>query len=251
MLACTMADEGKDQKTAGEHAVPADVSRTRLFDLSLAKNILKYLGKWIKTRKAWTGIGGTIILFLFLAGIFSYQAGAFPAKNPYNYVKPDGGIGALEGAENGSESITDYAAEGTPMEDTFELNGTKVYRLKVTLTWTDEPNAGPSGRRLVNQPDTFEVEVALPDGKTETKQGSGSNSAPGTITLSYDWVSTGGLPLGDTKLGTLNAVGVVVTCTNAGDQTPRFSPFGFRNRADGGNDYTLTVDYLYSPEKAK
>jgi len=229
---------------------PVDRAGSRLFDWSLAKSILRFLGKWMKTRKAWVGIGGTFILFILLAGIFSYQAGAFPAKNPYNYIKPNGGIGALEGAENGSASISDYAAEGTPMEDTVELNGTVVFRLKVTVEWTDEPNAGPSGRRLVNQADQFEVEVTLPDGQTETKQGSGTNSAPGIITLSYDWVSTGGMALGDTKLGTTNSVDVKVTCTDAGDQTPRFSPFGFRNRADGGNDYTLTVEYLYMPVEA-
>jgi|MudIll2142460700_1097286.scaffolds.fasta_scaffold238423_1 hypothetical protein len=238
---------------ADEQAVkePTGVSILRLFDLSLAKSIGRYLLKWVKTKKAWVGIGGTFILFLFLAYIFSYQAGAFPAKNPYNYVKPNGGIGELEGAENGSASISDYAAEGTPMEDTIELNGTKVFRLKVIVEWTDEPNAGLLGRRLVNQADNFEVEVTLPDGKTETKQGSGTNTAPGSITLSFDWVSTGGMPLGDTKLGTTNSVAVKVTCTDAGDQAPRFSPFGLRTRADGGNDYTLTVNYLYMPEDAK
>ena len=237
--------EGKDSP-----GTDMSIPQPRLFDLSLAKNILKYLGKWVKTRKAWVGIVGTLLLFMSLGGIFSYQAGAFPSKNPYNYVKPDGGLGELEGAENESAIITDYATEGTPMEDTVELLGVKAYRLMVTVSWTDEDNAGPTGRRLVNQPDTFEVEVTLPDGEKETKQGSGSNTAPGTITFNYDWVSTGGMPLGDAKLGTANSIDVKVTCTNAGDQTPRFSPFGFRDRADGGNDYTLTVDYLYMPAKA-
>jgi hypothetical protein len=204
--------------------------------------------KWLKTPKAWVGIVGTIVLFAGLGVIFSMQAAAFPAKNPFNYVPPDGGVDPWAGTEKDQVTINDYAAEGGPsQENPISLEGERIYLLRATLTWTDEPNAGVTGMRLTNQPDVFEMEVQLPDGKSTTKEGSGSNTSPGSIVIEFNWTDEGGMTWADPKAGTTNDITVVVTCTNAGDQTTRFDPFGLRNRADGGNDYSLLVEYVYKP----
>ncbi len=212
--------------------------------------ILAPLLKWLKTPKAWVGIVGTIVLFAGLGVIFSMQAEAFPAKNPWNAAPPNGGIDPWAGTEKDTVTLSDYAAEGQSQENPMSLEGERIFLLRATLTWRDEANAGITGRRLTNQPDVFEMEVQLPDGKTTTKEASGSNTSPGSIVIEFNWTSEGGVTWADPKAGTTNDITIVVTCTNAGDQTTRFDPFGFRNREDGGNDYTLVVEYVYKPMKA-
>jgi hypothetical protein len=70
------------------------------------------------------------------------------------------------------------------------------------------------------------------------------------LTKVYNWTSEGGKSWIDPDTGAGNAVDVVVTCTNAGDQTPLFAPFGFRVVDDDGNNYNLSVFYIYTePEK--
>lgn len=205
--------------------------------------VFNELLKWVKTPKAWVGIIGTIVLFAGLAWIFSYQASAFPAKNPFNAQTPNGSPGGPDNAKLATETLPGNAPEGQAIPEEVSLEGKRIYSLRVTLTWTDEANAG---RRFTNQADTFELSVALPDGTTKKGTGSGTNVSPGTIVIDWNWTSTGGVNWADPKKGTTNDISITVTCTNAGDQTPRLSILGLRNRADPGNDYSLVVEYRYT-----
>jgi hypothetical protein len=62
----------------------------------------------------------------------------------------------------------------------------------------------------------------------------------------YNWTAEGGKDWSDDSLGIGNSVDIDVTCTNAGDQEPLFAPFGFRSQADDGNNYSLSVYYIYT-----
>lgn len=207
------------------------------------KMVFNVLFKWVKTPKAWAGIIGTFALFVALALIFSAQAQAFPAKNPFNAVRPNGGIGGPDNANLRTETLTGNAPEGQAIPEEVSLEGKRIYSLRVTLSWTDEPNAG---RRFTNQPDNFELSVALPDGTSKKDTGTGTNVNPGEIAIEWNWTTSGGVNWADPKKGTTNDIAITVTCTSAGDQTPRLSILGLRNRADPGNDYTLVVEYRYT-----
>ena len=212
-------------------------------DEGILKMVFNELFKWVKTPKAWAGIVGTAALFIALAYIFSAQAQAFPAKNPFNAVSPNGDIGGPDNAKLATETLTGNAPEGQAIPEEMSLEGKRIWSLRVTLTWTDEANAG---RRFTNQADTFELAVALPDGTPKSGTGSGTNTNPGKIVVEWDWTSSGGMNWEDAKKGTTNDISITVTCTAAGDQKPRLSILGLRDRADAGNDYTLVVEYRYT-----
>ena len=212
-------------------------------DEGVMKMVLGDLLKWVKTPKAWVGIVGTIILFAVLAEIFALQADAFPAKNPFNVNPPGGTPGGPDNAKLATETLNGNAPEGQAIPEEVSLDGSRIWSLRVTLTWQDEANAG---RRFTNQADAFELVVALPDGTPKTGTGSGTNTNPGNIVVEWNWTSSGGVNWADSKKGTTNDVSITVTCTSAGDQKPRLSILGLRNRADAGNDYTLVVEYRYT-----
>ena len=207
------------------------------------KMVFNELFKWVKTPKAWVGIVGTAVLFVALAWIFSAQAQAFPAKNPFNVNPSNGGPGGPSNAKLATESLPGNAPEGQAIPEEVTLEGKRIWSLRVTLTWTDEAN---SGRRFTNQPDSFELSVALPDGTSRTGTGQGTNVNPGNIVVEWNWTTSGGMNWADAKKGTTNDVAMTVTCVSAGDQTPRLDIFHFRNKADPGNDYSLIVEYRYT-----
>jgi len=207
------------------------------------KMVFNVLFKWVKTPKAWAGIIGTFVLLVVLAWIFSAQAQAFPAKNPFNAVSPNGDIGGPSNAKLATETLPGNAPEGQAILEKVSLDGKRIYSLRVTLTWTDEPNAG---RRFTNQPDNFELSVALPDGTSKKGTGTGTNVNPGKIAIEWNWTTSGGVNWADPKKGTTNDIAITVTCTSAGDQTPRLDILHLRNKADPGNDYALIVEYRYT-----
>jgi hypothetical protein len=207
------------------------------------KMVFDVLIKWVKTPKAWVGIVGTAVLFVVLAWIFSAQAQAFPAKNPFN-VNPSGGSpGGPDNAKLATETLTGNAPEGQAIPEEFSLEGKRIWSLRVTLTWTDEAN---SGRRFTNQADSFELAVTLPDGTSKSGTGSGTNTNPGNIAVDWNWTSSGGVNWADAKKGTTNDIAMTVTCTAAGDQQPRLDILHLRDKADPGNDYSLLVEYRYT-----
>jgi len=207
------------------------------------KMVFNELFKWVKTPKAWVGIVGTAVLFVILAWIFSAQAQAFPAKNPFNVNPPDGGPGGPDNAKLATETIPGNAPEGQAMPEEVSLEGNRIWSLQVTLTWRDEAN---SGLRFTNQPDDFELSVALPDGTSKKGNGQGTNVRDGNILIEWNWTSSGGINWADPKKGTTNDIAMTVTCTSAGAQTPRLDILHLRDKADPGNDYTLVVQYRYT-----
>ena len=214
---------------------------------SLLGMVVRGLLKWLKTRHAAYSIVGTIVLFSLLAYIFAMQVNAFPAQNPYNANGSGPDIVVPDNAELDIISVPGYANEGQPIDETFDLLGERIWGMVIELTFQDEPN--DVRRRFTNTADTFVVTVNLPDGTSQDVSGSGSNTAAKTLTMALDWTDTGGMDWRDTDTGATNSVDIEVLCDPAGDQTPFFSPFTFRTIADDGNEYTLSVLYIYTPEE--
>ena len=200
------------------------------------------LMRWLRTRHALISIVGTFVLMAGLAWLFSYQAGAFPAQDPYN-VEPTtiSGTGPTN-AEYLTETQSGRAIEGQePTPEPFDLAGDVIWVMEVALSFTDE-NPDRT-QRFTNEPDTFEVTVVFPDGESETKSASSSYPNPGTILFNFNWTGDGGI---DWTEDGGNSVEVIVLCTEAGNQHPLFNPFGFREVEDTGNDYTLSVYYGFT-----
>jgi hypothetical protein len=214
---------------------------------SLLGMVIRGLLKWLKTRHAVFSIVGTFVLFALLAYIFAAQANAFPAKNPYNANGAGPDISVPDNAEVETISVSGYAREGQPIPETFDLQGERIWGLVIELTFLDEPN--DVRRRFTNTADSFVVTANFPDGTSQDVSGAGSNTAAKTLTLAFDWTLSGGMDWRGTDTGATNSVDIEVLCDNAGDQTPFFSPFNFRTQADNGNDYTLSVLYIYTPEE--
>ena len=102
--------------------------------------------------------------------------------------------------------------------------------MNISLTWEDEPDAGP---RYTNQPDTFGVTLM-------TSEGEELDSMEGhTGALSIVWIPEEGLV-------EMNNVTVVVELLKTGDQEPIVSILGLRDIADDKNTYGLDVRYQYT-----
>jgi hypothetical protein len=206
---------------------------------SLAMMVIDGIVKWLKTRHAVYSIVGTIALLAALAWLFSYQAQAFPAADPYN-VGPiiPGGTGPSN-AEYSTESLTGTANEGSSVEEPFSLQGDVIWIMEVTFTFTDEEP--DRARRFTNEPDSFDVTVTFPDGESQTKSATGSNTNPGTIQFAYNWTADGGM-----EWSAEDTVVITVELTQAGEQHPLLNPFGLREVEDSTNDYSLSVYYGYT-----
>lgn len=214
---------------------------------SLIWMIIDAIMKWVKTRNAWIAIIGTIILFSGLAGLFAYQAEAFPAKNP-NIIPSDPDLVGPDEAEVGMYQETGFAREGVPVEREFDLEGERIYAMAVAVSWLDEPDDTLRSRRYDNKADSFSLTVTLPDGDSKTTTGTGTNAQEETIVVAWatDWAEEG-IDWRDEAQGITNTILVEVECTSAGDQEPFFAPFGYRVIADDGNSYSIGVVYLYAP----
>jgi hypothetical protein len=197
--------------------------------------------KWLKTRHALISIVGTIVLFSLLAWIFSAQADAFPAQNPYNILPPTPSINGPANAQEDTVSVTGYVDERSSEDEHFDLVGDMIYAIEVTVSFRDEPN---SGVRYTNNADNFDIAVTLPDGTSDSKTEYATNSAERSATFVFEWDE--GITWADKKTGANNYVDVTVECTDAGDHTPFFSPFNFRTNPDDGNAYTVQIWHLYT-----
>ena len=203
--------------------------------------IIDGLMNWLKTRHAMFSILGTFMLLAALGMLFSYQAEAFPAKDPWNEgPTPNGGVGPSN-AEYLTDTIPGRVLEGQSNDETFDLDGDTIWIMEVALSFTDEQP--DRAQRFTNEADTLEVTVMFPDGESETKSASGTNNNPGTILFNYNWTADDGMDWSDDGG---NSVFITVTCTEAGNQHPLFNPFGLREVEDTGTDYTLVVYYGFT-----
>lgn len=214
---------------------------------SLIRMIFSALMKWLRTRHALFSIAGTIGLLLLLSYIFAYQASAFPASDVLNYKPPPNNPSGPDDSIERTITVSGYANEGGTVDEDFDLEGDRIWALEVTLTFQDEP---AQRRRFTNEADTIEVTLKFPDGTSDSDSASASSTNQGTINMFYNWSEEGGKDWTGGDPNAVNSVTVSIECTVAGDQVPFFNPFDMRTIADGGNDYQLTVFYIYTEDAA-
>jgi hypothetical protein len=106
----------------------------------------------------------------------------------------------------------------------------RVLSIDARLTWTDE---AATNRRYTNRPDTLNLELRMPDGTSLAVDEGDTGSV--TVTWSAD------VPV------LMDSFAARVTAVSCGDQVPIVNLLGLRARADGGNDFSLTVDVTIVP----
>jgi len=134
--------------------------------------------------------------------------------------------------------LTGSAQEGETVDELVQIDVPNVVELTLTLTWTDEADAGV---RYNNEPDQFRLSVTPPNGTAKTG-GPTANAQGGTGTMSV----TFDFPLGKREF--FNGTGqwaIGVELVTAGDQVLWRPGIGLFDRADTGNAYTLTLECTY------
>lgn len=179
---------------------------------------------------------GVIILVLLLVlGV----AGA--AGTPYGWVPSGGGREgfSLSGMVNVTERSGGevYLYEGESFILNINSTDERVLKeVRVTVTWTDEPDMRRMGRTYQNQPDTMEVELTGPN---VTARDSGANPHGGQgkieLTLNIEDVVI-------TELEGNYTVQLTVTLTDSGPYLGRFGVFGY---VDAGNSFTYSLEVTY------
>jgi MFS family permease len=131
-------------------------------------------------------------------------------------------------------SVSGGTNEGSTDEVLFETNGTIQY-VNISFSWNDE---GPFRPGWTNEPDQFKIELANSTGEILEE----TSSSSGSLEIRYE--------TGDEEILGGDDWSLLVTCENAGDQTPIINPLGLRERNDLGNewDVTIRVVYLGEPE---
>ena len=188
---------------------------------------------------------GVVITLVSLIGAFAlgdYVVNNVVADtgvpNPFSNYKDQAATSDVKGQS--TEGVA-----GSP--ETVSLEDLNVFAVVFELSWTDEPDSS----RHTNQPDTFQIEVTSPDGRTS--QGSGSNvqGSSGSIEVIFERNITKEVQENKAiKKKTQDPTwtgdwSINVTCTNAGDQTPRFGPGIFLTQADTGNAWDLGISWTF------
>ncbi|HEV8359647.1 MAG TPA: hypothetical protein VGR28_04240, partial [Candidatus Thermoplasmatota archaeon] len=169
-----------------------------------------------------------VVLAGMSVGVVQPPAGAGPP------VALDGSVpGALQSASLAPINGTTDEGASTSQVVTLPAGARNV---TFTLRWTDEPSSSPAGplplpvQPAANQPDTFALHVALPNGSMLMDENANPQGGEGSVVLS--------LPA---ELGA-GSYNVTVELTNAGDA--QVAP---GVAAPGGNDasnaWTLDVAY--------
>jgi hypothetical protein len=138
----------------------------------------------------------------------------------------------------GSISDSTFIQERSGQTYTIASNDTKIVKnLEITISWEDESGTPLRVRRYRNQPDTFSAILVHPDGNT-TALGE-MDDGPIMFDVSFNETVMEELyGLGDYEL--------VVTCINAGDWEPLFSPLGiWPPISDTGNDVDIQIQETY------
>ena len=137
----------------------------------------------------------------------------------------DGGGGGGGGPATLTFNDTGHASEGETVELDYGDAPMQVVGINAMVMWTDEP---AFNRRYTNLPDTFSLELALPDGTSLVTDQADSGQ------VQVSWTAE--------KPVAMDQIVAIVTAVSCGDQVPLVSPIGLRTRADTGNDFHITVE---------
>jgi hypothetical protein len=137
----------------------------------------------------------------------------------------------------GNTVVTGYTGEGMTEEAVPDLDDLDLVAANMTLVWNDndvdEPGPGITPLSPKNQPDSFRLTVRLPDGTQYTGQGTNEpDSRRGEVDVTVP----------RPQEGVINGWVIEVECTESGDVV---GTLGRVWGTDGGNDWSLTIEYTY------
>ena len=189
---------------------------------------------------------GKDVMVIFVGVIITLVAvvGAFAGGVPKGAGDEDG---------NGEEIWREIPVRENPIQGHSTENSRSVEMITIdediktlaevqfTLTWNDEDDEtvspGPFQTiTLTNQPDQFALEVVTPMGDSnETEYQANQHDKEGMVSIVLKLDGKTGGP-------GQNVWEVTILCGTCGDQV---GPAGVYSRADGGNSWLLTVEYVY------
>ncbi len=142
----------------------------------------------------------------------------------------------VEISENISES--GYLDEGASSQLSYSSEIDKyIVGMKVTLTWTDEPNNSP----YENQPDTFSVTLSGP-GVSDSSSGSNAIGGSGIITTEIEVTYSEVAELISAEQDEYD-IECVITLDEAGNQEGPI--IGVFEQEDSGNNYDYSVEIIW------
>lgn len=175
-----------------------------------------------------------IFITVILAGVFYVEAQADVANldELQGLVeeggKPEGEL--VEKTVRGSE--TGNTNENDMSEIDLTIEQIMLTEVSCTLTWQDD---GSSYFRGTNDPDYFKVSIQAPNGEIlDDSDLSSTGSVTATARLDYEESDF-----------EENYVGTWAILVEAGECGDDHAPGGFRTTSDTGNEWTLSITYIY------
>lgn len=258
-----MADDkqpAKDDKPASTApAVQAPPAASAIS--GIIQILIKGFMDWFKTKKAKAAIVGFLLITIGMAGLFQYQHDSIKAMSLVDAIAGGGGGGGGNGKDpfakfkeaTGQAPLTGSSQEktaGAPQK--VPIGDNNVFQVVAVLTWTDEANTA----RHTNQPDTFDLQVTAPDGRTSKGTASNEIGKEGVIevvlarNITQESQANKALKQKTQDPTWTGDWNITVACTNAGDQTPNYGPgvIPMRTTADTGNGWKLSVNWTFKAE---
>jgi len=145
-------------------------------------------------------------------------------------------------------AVRDHVSEGQTLPIPLVIEEVNVANIHFKLTWRDEADSDVTHQ---NQPDTFTISFASPDGSI-SEEANGKNEQGGEGVIEFvKIIFNEDFP--PSEIPFLNGTGewAVVVSVNAGDHEPLIPDpiLGLRTVGDTGNDFTLEISYDYYKEK--
>lgn len=176
------------------------------------------------------GVGMAVLLVLLLIG---WGLGVFEAESEGGYSDVDYKVELYDGA---LDPLTGYSNEDTTVYRAVDVEEAAITNITFTLTWQDEPDQ-PA---MENDGDEFSLNVTTPWGEgDETPMTRNEHGEEGVLILTFRAPAAGEYP----DSGSAGTYHVNITMGEAGEQWLLGIPSVGLN--DGGNDWTLTVEYQY------
>ena len=204
--------------------MPQDGLATKVFnEISTTMNKRAEVGGH-DVPKNWIGFVVFLLIMGVMASVFSGAADQ----------EIGGGSGGDIFAPKGYVR-TDYTNEGMTEDLTITIPDENVIWVNFTLTWRDE--ADEPNRQ--NEPDSFTLGVTTPWGEDDSGSGTNPRNGEGTITLDFTNYASEDTPYNSEGTGDYE---ITVRCDDAGNQVFIGGIFA---DDDDGNQWTLTMEYIY------
>jgi MFS family permease len=190
-------------------------------------------------RGIWTKPVTGVVVLLFIPITFW---GAYAAGPMDLVLKPDGPDGGTDWTEwdivTGSQSFSEYTAEQSASDTSFDIVEPNVIDVTLTLSWQDEADWSP---RHTNEPDEFSLEVFAPDGREATADFRfNPQGGTGQVSVSFDFE-----PDEDPYMNGTGEWVVTVIAGECGDHVLWRPSIGIFDQPDNGNAWDLDVSYRY------